>query len=96
MTTDTISQTVLFPNLFDKPLLAQFDQPHTSSDGGAVLLKAAETGYGLVAGFVRCLAEPGGSSSTSIRPTTARMAPSSCRSSTATTTLGATCRCWRS
>ena len=45
MTTDTISQTVLFPNLFDKPLLAQFDQPHTSSDGGAVLLKAAEKVY---------------------------------------------------
>ena len=42
MTTDTISQTVLFPDLFDKPLLARFDQPHTSSDGGAVLLKAAE------------------------------------------------------
>ena len=62
MTTDTISQTVLFPNLFDKPLLAQFDQPHTSSDGGAVLLKAAEKVYGLVAGFVRCLVdrrEPG-------------------------------------
>ena len=62
MTADTISQTVLFPNLFDKPLLAQFDQPHTSSDGGAVLLKAAETVYGLVAGFVRCLVdrrEPG-------------------------------------
>ena len=62
MTADTISQTVLFPNLFDKPLLAQFDQPHTSSDGGAVLLKAAEKVYGLVAGFVRCLVdrrEPG-------------------------------------
>ena len=62
MTTDTISQTVLFPNLFDKPLQARFDQPHTSSDGGAVLLKAAEKVYGLVAGFVRCLVdrrEPG-------------------------------------
>ena len=32
MTIDTISQTVLFPNLFDKPLQARFDQPHTSSD----------------------------------------------------------------
>ena len=62
MTTDMISQTVLFPNLFAKPLLARFDQPHTSSDGGAVLLKAAEKVYGLVAGFVRCLVdrrEPG-------------------------------------
>ena len=62
MTTDTISQTVLFQNLFDKPLLARFDQPHTSSDVGAVLLKAAAKVYGLVAGFVRCLVdrrEPG-------------------------------------
>ena len=42
VTTDTISQTVLFPDLFDKVLVARFDQPHTSSDGGAVLLKAAE------------------------------------------------------
>ena len=62
MTPRTISQTVLFPDLFDKPLLARFDRPHTSSDGGAVLLKAAEKVYGLVAGFVRCLVdrrEPG-------------------------------------
>ena len=62
MTTETISQTVLFPNLFDKPLHARFDQPHTNSDRGAVLLKAAEKLYGLVAGFVRCLVdrrEPG-------------------------------------
>ena len=42
MTFNTISQTVLFPDLVDKLLLARFDQPHTSSDGGAVLLKAAE------------------------------------------------------
>ena len=57
MTAKTIPQTVLFPDLFDKPLLARFDQPHTSSDGGAVLLKAAEKVYGLVAGFVRCLVD---------------------------------------
>ena len=41
MTTPTIPQTVLFPDLFDRPLVATFDQPHASSDGGAVLLKAA-------------------------------------------------------
>ena len=44
---DTVSQTVLFPDLFDKPLVARFDQQHASSDGGAVLLKAAERQYGL-------------------------------------------------
>ena len=62
MTTDTIPQTVLFPDLFDKPLVATFDRQHASSDGGAVLLKAAERVYGLVAGFARCLVdrrEPG-------------------------------------
>ena len=48
---DTVSQTVLFPDLFDKPLVATFDQQHASSDGGAVLLKAAERQYGLIDGF---------------------------------------------
>ena len=28
-----ILQTVLFPDPFDKPLVARFDQSHTSSDG---------------------------------------------------------------
>lgn len=55
MRTDTIPQTVLFPDLFDRPLVATFDQPHASSDGGAVLLKAAERRYGLIDGFARCL-----------------------------------------
>jgi hypothetical protein len=54
---DTIPQTVLFPDLFNKPLVATFDQPHASSDGGAILLKAAETRYGLIDGFARCLVE---------------------------------------
>ena len=45
MTTDTVPQTVLFPDLFDKPLFAQFNQKQASSDGGAVLLKAAERIY---------------------------------------------------
>ena len=62
MTSDERSRTVLFPDLFDAPLLTRFEQSHTSSDGGAVLLKAAEKVYGLVAGFLRCLVdrrEPG-------------------------------------
>ena len=57
MNTDTIPQTVLFPDLFNKPLVATFDQPHASSDGGAILLKAAEARYGLIDGFARCLVE---------------------------------------
>lgn len=57
MNDDTVAQTVLFPNLFNKPLVATFDQPHASSDGGAILLKAAEARYGLIDGFARCLVE---------------------------------------
>ena len=52
---DTVPQTVLFPDLLDKPVVAIFDQPHASSDGGAVLLKAAERRYGLIDRFARCL-----------------------------------------
>jgi len=54
---DTIPQTVLFPDLFNKPLIATFDQPHASSDGGAVLLKAAEARYGVIDGFAQCLVD---------------------------------------
>jgi hypothetical protein len=45
---ETIPQAVLFPDLFDKPLVATFDQAHASSDGGAVLLKAADHRLGLI------------------------------------------------
>ena len=42
MRDDSTRQSVLFDGLFDKRLVAQFDQPHGSSDGGAVLLKAVD------------------------------------------------------
>jgi hypothetical protein len=45
----TIAQTVLFSDLADRPLVATFDQPHASSDGGAILLKAADRRLGLLA-----------------------------------------------
>ena len=44
MTPGTIPQTVLFPDLFAKPLVATFDREQASSDGGAVLLTAAGAG----------------------------------------------------
>ena len=62
LTTDTILPTVLFSDLVDTPLVATFDGQQASSDGGAVLLKAAERVYGLVAGFAGYLVdqrEPG-------------------------------------
>ena len=57
MNDETIAQPVLFPDLFDRPVVATFDQPHASSDGGAVLLKAAERRYDLIASFARCLCD---------------------------------------
>jgi hypothetical protein len=39
---DATIQTVLFPDLFNKPLVATFDQAHASLDGGAILLKAGK------------------------------------------------------
>ena len=42
----TITQPVIFPDLFDRPLTVAFDQPHASSDGGAVLLKGVDRRFG--------------------------------------------------
>ncbi len=39
---------VLFPELFGRPLTARFDVPHASSDGGAVLLTAADRRLDLI------------------------------------------------
>jgi hypothetical protein len=45
----------LFPEIFSKPSVLQFDQRQGSSDGGAILLKAAERRYGLIGGLAGCL-----------------------------------------
>lgn len=57
MTDETIPQTVLFPDLFDRPLVATFDQAHASSDGGAILLKAADARLGVTAALADCLTD---------------------------------------
>jgi hypothetical protein len=44
----TTTPCLLFPDLFDRPLAAHFDIPNASSDGGAVLLKAADRRLGLI------------------------------------------------
>ena len=51
----TTTQCLLFPGIFKRPVLAKFDQPQGSSDGGAVLLKAADRGLGLTAALAACL-----------------------------------------
>ena len=55
MTDSTATARLLFPEIFAKPVMLEFDQRHGSSDGGAVLLKAAERRYGLIAGMADCL-----------------------------------------
>jgi hypothetical protein len=55
MSEDSTTQCLLFPGIFRKPVVAQFDQREGSSDGGALLLKAADRHYGLVAGLSSCL-----------------------------------------
>ena len=46
MRDDITTQPVLFKDLFEKPLVARFDQPDSSSDGGALLLKACDQRLG--------------------------------------------------
>jgi hypothetical protein len=54
--TDAIqTQGVLFSGLCDRPVDVRFDQPNGSSDGGAVLLKAADERIGLSAALTASL-----------------------------------------
>lgn len=52
---DHTTQSVLFPDLISKPVLAAFDQAHSSSDGGGLLLKAVDERLGLSAKLADCL-----------------------------------------
>ena len=53
--TQNTTQSVLFPSLFSKPVLATFDQPNSSSDGGAILLKAIDADLELTERLAGCL-----------------------------------------
>jgi Transposase DDE domain group 1 len=52
-----ITQRLIFPELFDKPIHYQFDEPHSSSDGGALLLKAADQKLQLTTALAACLVD---------------------------------------
>jgi len=54
---DSTTQCALFPDIFPKPVVAQFDQPEGSSDGGALLLKAADHSLGLLDELTACRQE---------------------------------------
>ncbi len=55
MPDDTTRQSVVFEDLFGKPVVARFDQPDSSSDGGALLLKACDERLGLTEALTSCL-----------------------------------------
>lgn len=57
MIEDSTRQSVLFPKLFSKSLLARFDEQHGSSDGGAILLKACDATLGLSQRLASCLVD---------------------------------------
>ena len=57
MNEPNVPHSVLFPDLFHKAVVATFDQPHASSDGGALLLKAAERRLGVLAALTAKLAD---------------------------------------
>ncbi len=55
MAEHTATQCLLFPDLSPKPVVVQFDQQQGSSDGGAILLKAADRRLGLTRALAACL-----------------------------------------
>ena len=54
---DSTTQCLMFPEIFGKPTVLQFDQRMGSSDGGAILLKAADRRYGLIEALAGCLCD---------------------------------------
>jgi hypothetical protein len=54
---DNTRQSVLCPDLFSKPLRAQFDERHGSSDGGAILLKACDASLRSIRRLADCLVD---------------------------------------
>ena len=55
MATDCIAQVTFNFDPKRKPVVAAFDMPHASSDGGAILLKGIDTQFGLTKRVAACL-----------------------------------------
>ena len=51
----TTIECLLFPDIFANRVVVQFDQRQSSSDGSAILLKAADRRYGLTERLAACL-----------------------------------------
>ena len=58
MATECIAQVTFKFDPKRKPVVAAFDAPHASSDGGAILLKAIDTHFGLTRQLAACLDDP--------------------------------------
>jgi hypothetical protein len=54
---EKITHCLLFPEQFSKPLQVKFDEPLSSSDGGAVLLRAADEKLELTSSLAACLVD---------------------------------------
>lgn len=54
---EKITQCLIFPELFAKPVHCKFDERDSSSDGGALLLKAADQKLQLTAALAACLVD---------------------------------------
>ncbi|MGH7347676.1 MAG: IS1380 family transposase [Candidatus Rokuibacteriota bacterium] len=58
MATDCIAQVTFNFDPKSKPVVARFDVPYASSDGGAILLKGIDTQLGLTKRVTACLDDP--------------------------------------
>ena len=56
--TQFTTQSVLFSKEFHKPVTVTFDQPNSSSDGGAVLLKAVDNNLSMTERLETCMRDP--------------------------------------
>src|SRR6266498_3232283 len=54
---EKITQCLIFPEIFEQPIHFKFDEPYSSSDGGALLLKAADQKLQLTAALAACLVD---------------------------------------
>ena len=52
---DANRQSVLFPELFDRPAIVRFDQPKVTSDGGALLLGQLDRSLGVSQALASCV-----------------------------------------
>ena len=55
MATDCLTQVTFQDDGFAKPVVARFDLPHASTDGGLLLVKALDTQLGLTGRLAACL-----------------------------------------